>query len=86
VAHVFWKVEDETQRTEDFDNEETNEKTRRRFLLRYYRVWNLEQCELPHAILDKLPKIESHEHDPIEAAESVSSRECPTRLRFSTKA
>src|SRR5260370_27885600 len=68
---VFWKVEDATQSTKDLGNEETNEKTRRRFLLRYYRVFNLEQCELPQAVLDKLPKIETHEHDPIEAAERI---------------
>jgi antirestriction protein ArdC len=39
--------------------------------LRYYRVFNLEQCELPQAVLDKLPKIETHEHDPIEAADQI---------------
>ena len=68
---VFWKVDDAKQSTEDLDNEETNEKTRRRFVLRYYRVFNLEQCELPQTVLDKLPKIETHEHDPIEAAEQI---------------
>ena len=68
---VFWKVEDLTQSTKDLDHEETNEKTHRRFLLRYYRVWNLQQCDLPQAVLDKLPKIETHEHDPIEAAERI---------------
>lgn len=68
---VFWKVEDAKQSSEDFDNEETDDKTRRRFLLRYYRVWNLEQCELPQPVLDKLPKIETHEHDLIEAAEKI---------------
>ena len=59
------------QSTEDLDNGDADEKTRRRFLLRYYRVFNLEQCELPQAVLDKLPKIETHEHDPIEAAERI---------------
>ena len=68
---VFWKVDDAKQSTEDLDNEETDAKTRRRFLLRYYRVFNLEQCELPQAVLDKLPKVETHEHDPIEAAERI---------------
>ena len=68
---VFWKVEDLKQSGEDLDTEESNEKNRRRFLLRYYRVFNLEQCELPQAVLDKLPKIETHEHDPIEAAERI---------------
>jgi len=65
---VFWKVEDATHSTEDLDNEA---KVRRRFLLRYYRVFNLEQCELPPTVLDKLPKTETHEHDPIEAAERI---------------
>jgi len=68
---VFWKVEDLKQSGEDLDTEESNEKNRRRFLLRYYRVFNVEQCELPQAILDKLPKIETHEHDPIETAERI---------------
>lgn len=67
---VFWKVDDAKQGTED-DNEETDGKTRRRFLLRYYRVFNLEQCELPQTVLDKLPKTETHEHDPIETAERI---------------
>ena len=71
---VFWKVEDLKQIGEDLDAEENNEKNRRRFLLRYYRVFNLEQCELPQAVLDKLPKIETHEHDPIEAAERIIGR------------
>src|SRR6202165_2805159 len=68
---VFWKVEDATQSTEDLDTAESDEKTRRRSLLRYYRVFNLEQCELPQAVLDKLPKTETHEHDPIEAADQI---------------
>lgn len=68
---VFWKVDDAKQSTKDLDNEETDGKTRRRFLLRYYRVFNLEQCELPQTVLDKLPKTEAHEHDPIETAERI---------------
>src|SRR5580704_10666040 len=68
---VFWKVDDAKQSKEDLDNEETHWKTHRRFLLRYYRAFNLEQCELPQAVLDKLPTIETHEHDPIEAAERI---------------
>ena len=59
------------KKAEDINTEEINEKSRRRFLFRYYRVFNLEQCELPQAVLDKLPKIETHEHDPIEAAEQI---------------
>ena len=68
---VFWKVDDAKQSTEDLDNAETDGKTRRRFLLRYYRVFNLEQCELPQTVLDRLPKTEAHEHDPIETAERI---------------
>ena len=68
---VFWKVDDAKQSTENLDNEETDGKTRRRFLLRYYRLFNLEQCELPQTVLDKLPKTEAHEHDPIETAERI---------------
>ena len=68
---IFWKVEDLKQSGEGRDTQESNEKNRRRFLLRYYRLFNLEQCELPQAVLDKLPKIETHEHDPIEAAERI---------------
>ncbi len=64
---VFWKVEQKEGETDEPGNEETQ----RRFLLRYYRVFNLEQCDLPQARLDKLPKIETHEHDPIEAAELI---------------
>ena len=68
---VLWKVDDVKDNAEDADHEQPEPKSRRRFLLRYYRLWNLEQCELPQAMLDKLPKIETHEHDPIEAAEKI---------------
>ena len=68
---VFWKAEDVKQSSEALEADETDDKNRRRFLLRYYRLFNLEQCELPQAVLDKLPKIETHEHDPIEAAERI---------------
>ena len=54
---IFWKVEDSKRSNEDLEVEETDDKNRRRFLLRFYRVFNLEQCELPQAVLDKLPKI-----------------------------
>ena len=68
---VYWKVDDVKQRTEDLAAEEPEGKTRRRFLLRYYRVFNVEQSELPQAVIDKLPKIETYQHDPIEAAEKI---------------
>jgi antirestriction protein ArdC len=71
---TFWKIDDAKQNdTEDLDAEPKDEGNRRRFVLRFYRVWNLEQCELPQAVLDKLPKIETHQHDPIEAVEKIIS-------------
>ena len=67
---VFWKIDEQpTNET----NDTANEKARHSFLLRYYRVFNVEQCELPQTILDKLPKTEAHEHDPIEMAERIIS-------------
>jgi antirestriction protein ArdC len=67
---TFWKVED-AKPTEDLGDDEPKEKTRRRFLLKLYRVFNLEQCDLPQAVIDKLPKIETHQQDPIESAERI---------------
>jgi antirestriction protein ArdC len=70
---VFWKIDQLANGKSEADSEEheADDKTRRRFVLRYYRLFNLEQCELPQAVLDKLPKIETHQHDPIEAAERI---------------
>jgi antirestriction protein ArdC len=44
---------------------------RRRFVLRYYSVFNTEQCELPAAISEKLALPEPHQLDPIEACEKI---------------
>ena len=71
TAIVFWKIEDAKASPEDLAADQTDQKTRRRFLLRFYRVWNLEQCELPQSVLDKLPKMETHQHDPVEAVETI---------------
>jgi len=71
TAVVFWKIEDAKRSTEDLDTEAIDEKHRRRFLLRYYRLFNLEQCELPQSVFDKLPKMETHQYDPIEAVEKI---------------
>jgi antirestriction protein ArdC len=68
---IFWKVEGLDEADRDTANIEGNETGRRRLLLRFYRVWNLEQCALPQAVLDRLPTIETHQHDPIEAAEKI---------------
>jgi antirestriction protein ArdC len=68
---VFWKIEDTDQTDSDAVQSEGDERARRRFLLRFYRVWNVEQCAFPQAVLDKLGTIETHQHDPIEAAEQI---------------
>jgi antirestriction protein ArdC len=59
------------QSSVDLDPDENDERNCRRFLLRHYRVFNQEQCELPQAILDKLPKIETHDHSPISACAEI---------------
>ena len=70
---VFWRVDETSQSEAEPDPEklEADPKNRRRFVLRYYRVWNVEQCDLPPAVLDKFPKIQTYRHDPIEAAERI---------------
>jgi antirestriction protein ArdC len=70
---VFWKVDQIANAESETDSEEhnTDDKDRRRFVLRYYRLFNREQCELPQAILNKLPQIQTQEHDPIDAAERI---------------
>ena len=70
---VFWKVDQNPAADGETGSEErdADEKSRRRFVLKYYRIFNLEQCELPSAVLDKLPKIETRQNDPIEAAERI---------------
>jgi antirestriction protein ArdC len=68
---IFWKAEDVTRSNETLEAEEPGDKNRHRFLLRYYRLFNLEQCELPQTVLDKLPKIETHQHEPIAACAEI---------------
>jgi antirestriction protein ArdC len=71
TAIVFWKVDDARDNADDASVNERDEKARRRFLLRYYRVWNVQQCELPAKAFEKLPTIETHQYDPIEAADRI---------------
>ena len=69
---VFWRVDEAANGDVESDlGQEDDERNRRRFILRFYRVWNMEQCSLPQAVLDRLPKIETYQHDPIEAAERI---------------
>jgi antirestriction protein ArdC len=41
---IFWKVEGADEADRDTANIEGNETAHRRLLLKFYRVWNLEQC------------------------------------------
>ena len=80
---VFWKIEDADQTDPDAAQSEGDESARRRILLRFYRVWNVEQCALPQAVLDKLPPIETHQHDPIAAAEKIiAGMPNPPEIRY----
>jgi antirestriction protein ArdC len=44
---------------------------RRRFVLRYYSIFNTEQCELPTTVTDNLALPEQRQLDPIEACETI---------------
>jgi antirestriction protein ArdC len=68
---VFWKVEDGKEGAEMPAAWENDKKSRQRFLLRYYRVFNFQQCDLPQGVIDKLPKIERHDHDPISVCAEI---------------
>ncbi len=68
---IYWKIEDSRRDADDRDIIENDHKSSRPVLLRYYRLFNLEQCELPESIHDKLPKIAIHEHGPISACAEI---------------
>jgi antirestriction protein ArdC len=72
---VFWKVNDRPGevKNDEADEAEPERSHRRRFVLRYYRAWNVEQCELPAPVLETVPKIETYSHDPIEAVDRIVS-------------
>ena len=48
---IFWKAESRREADSESDPEKINEneKSRPRFVLKFYRVFNIEQCELPQA-------------------------------------
>jgi antirestriction protein ArdC len=76
---IFWKIDQK----EGAALESGDEETQRRFLLRYYRAFNLEQCDLSQNVVDKLPKVETHQHDPIDEAELIVAN-MPQRPRLET--
>jgi len=63
---VFWK-----RSTFVKENEAGEDEERSSIILRYYRVFNIEQCDLPQAFLDKLPKPETREHEPVSEAQAI---------------
>jgi antirestriction protein ArdC len=66
---VFWKIGQKDNQQQE--REPGDEEAERRFLLRYYRVFNIEQCELPEKVLDRLPQVETHDNSTIDAAEKI---------------
>lgn len=72
---VFWRIyvdgvevkagepEPEAQEAED--------QGKRRFVLRYFSVFNTEQCDLPASVTDKLTLPEQRQIEPIEACEKT---------------
>jgi antirestriction protein ArdC len=68
---VFWRVDEAENADVESAEQENDDRSCRRLVLRFYRVWNLEQCSLPQPVIDKLPNVERYQHDPIEAAERI---------------
>jgi antirestriction protein ArdC len=66
---VFWKTD--TKRDPDAREGEISSADRTRFVLRYYNVFNLEQCELPADKLATIPQVETRENDSITDAEAL---------------
>lgn len=77
---VFWKV---ATKTEAGEAEWIDSVTSKRFVLRYYRVFNVAQCDGLEKVLDKLPKPEVIDFNPIEAAEKIVN-EYPNKPVFTT--
>ena len=53
------------------EHEQEEGQGRRRFVLRYYSIFNTEQCELPASVSEKLAFPEPRQLDPIEACEKI---------------
>jgi antirestriction protein ArdC len=74
---VFWRVyvdgvEVKVNGDQDEpEHEQKEQRGRRRFVLRYYSVFNSEQCELPPTLAEELAVLKEGTIDPIEACEKV---------------
>jgi len=53
------------------EHEQEEGQGRRRFVLRYYSIFNTEQCELPASVSEKLAFPEQRQLNPIEACEKI---------------
>ena len=53
------------------EHEQEESQGRLRFVLRYYSIFNTEQCELPASVSEKLAFPEQRQLDPIEACEKI---------------
>ncbi len=74
---VFWRIYvDGVEVKANGDKQEpqhehSEEQGNRRFVLRYYSVFNTEQCELPSEVTERLTLPEERQLDPIEACEKI---------------
>jgi antirestriction protein ArdC len=53
------------------ETQEAEGQGRRRFVLRYFSVFNTEQCDLPASVTEKLALPEQRQIDPIDACEKI---------------
>ena len=72
---VFWRIYVDGVEVKAGEPEpeaqEAEGQGRRRFVLRYFSVFNTEQCDLPASVTEKLTLPEQRELDPIEAGEKI---------------
>jgi antirestriction protein ArdC len=72
---VFWRIYvdgvEVKAGTREPEGQETEGQERRRFVLRYFSVFNTEQCELPTSLTEKLTLPKERPLDPIEACEKM---------------
>ena len=68
---VFWKVDDAKQSTEDPTTKRPTGRRAAGSCLDIIACSTSNNANCRKTVLDKLPKIETHEHDPIEAAERI---------------
>src|SRR6266849_1745930 len=70
---VFWRiyVDDVEVKAGEPEAQETEGQGRRRFVLRYFSVFNTEQCDLPASVTEKLALPKQRQLDPFEGCEKT---------------